>query len=217
MHTEILCRAVVALQFTVMLSACSRPADNPYSKIQDAPLVRASLHTVTVTSPEPALVDALQKQGFSLASLASNYPASVRVEALLWQVDESTAAIPYLLMAAGGTGPNVRVLLVPDVEPAAPPAAPVDPAVEQAFFRNVLGSDVPRWPGGAALPEGARVQVWTYFVNDVVAARRRFREAGIAVTFDPVDITTAYLGDHRVMGIQAPDGTVIELVQNAAQ
>jgi hypothetical protein len=31
-----------------------------------------------------------------------------------------------------------------------------------------------------------------------------------------VGITTAYLGDHRVMGIQAPDGTGIELVQNAA-
>ena len=61
------------------------------------------------------------------------------------------------------------------------------------------------------------MQAWTYFVNDVVAAKRRFREAGIAVTFDPVAITTAYLGDHRVMGIQAPDGTVIELVQNAAQ
>ena len=76
---------------------------------------------------------------------------------------------------------------------------------------------MPRLPGSARLPDGARVQVWTYFVNDVVAARRRFREAGIAVTFDPVAITTAYLGDHRVMGIQAPDGTVIELVQNVAQ
>ena len=119
-------------------------------------------------------------------------------------------------MAAGGTGPHVRVLLVPAAAPAAPPVTPVDPVVEQAFFRNVLGSDVPRLPGSAALPDGARVQVWTYFVNDVVAAKRRFREAGIPVTFDPVAITTAYLGDHRVMGIQAPDGTVIELVQNAA-
>jgi hypothetical protein len=30
------------------------------------------------------------------------------------------------------------------------------------------------------------------------------------VTFDPVAITTAYLGDHRTMGILAPDGAVIE-------
>ena len=217
MQTKNLCGVLATLQFTVMLSGCSPAADNPYSKIQDPPLVAASLHTVTVTSPEPALVEALQKQGFALASLASNYPASVRVEALLWKVPEDVAANPHLLMAGGGTGPNVRVLLVPDVAPAAPPAAPVDPAVEQAFFRNVLGSDVPRWPGSTGLPEGTRVQVWTYFIKDVVAARRRFREAGIAVTFDPVDITTAYLGDHRVMGIQAPDGTVIELVQNAAQ
>jgi hypothetical protein len=37
------------------------------------------------------------------------------------------------------------------------------------------------------------------------------------VSFDPVDITTAYLGDHRTMAILAPDGAVIELVQNHAQ
>jgi hypothetical protein len=209
--------ALAALQLALILSGCSRPADNPYSKIQDPPLVSASLHTVTVTSPDPSLVDALQKQGFTLASLASNYPASVRVEALLWKVSGDAAANPRLLMAAGGSGPHVRVLSVPAAASAAPPAKPVDPAIEQAFFRNGLGTDVPRLPDGAALPDGARVQVWTYFINDVLAARRRFREAGIPVTFDPVDITTAYLGDHRVMGIQAPDGTVIELVQNVAQ
>jgi hypothetical protein len=43
------------------------------------------------------------------------------------------------------------------------------------------------------------------------------RGAGIPVTFEPVAITTSYLGDHRTMAIQAPDNTVIELVQNAAQ
>jgi len=101
--------------------------------------------------------------------------------------------------------------------PVVAPAVDVDPDVEAAFFRNVLGVEVPRLPGSVKLQEGTRVQVWTYFVNDVVAATRRFREAGIAVTFNPVAITTAYLGDHRLMGIQAPDGAVIELVQNVAQ
>ncbi len=179
MQTKHLRSVLAALQLATVLSGCSRPADNPYSKIQDPPLVSASLHTVTVSSPDPTLVDALQKQGFARAALASNYPASVRVEALLWKVPEDAAANPQLLMAAGGKGPNVRVLSLRAAAPAAPPVTPVDPAVEQAFFRNVLGSDVPRLPGSAALPDGARVQVWTYFVNDVVAAKRRFREAGI--------------------------------------
>jgi hypothetical protein len=37
------------------------------------------------------------------------------------------------------------------------------------------------------------------------------------VIYDPVDIATAYLGDHKTMAIRAPDGTIIELVQIAAQ
>lgn len=211
MQTKSLLSALAALQFTVILCGCSRPADNPYSKIQDPPLVQATLHTATIVSTDAALVEALQKAGFTLAPFPSNYPASVRVEALLWRVPEEAVASPAVLMGPAGRGPNVRVLVSPTMSA----TLPVEPAVEEAFYRNVLGSDVPRWP--FKLQEGARVQVWTYFVNDVLAAKRRFREAGIPVTFDPVAITTAYLGDHRVMGIQAPDGTVIELVQNVAQ
>jgi len=213
MQTKNLGRVLASLSLAAALLGCSPAADNPYAKIQDPPLVSASLHTVTATSPDAALVEALQKNGYTLAPLASNYPASVPVEALLWKVPEQVAARPALLMAPAGKGPNVRVLITP----ASDGTPPVEADLEKAFFRNVLGSDVPRWPGSTTLPPGARVQVWTYFVPDVIVAKRRLRAAGIPVTFDPVAITTAYLGDHRTMGILAPDGAIIELVQNAAQ
>jgi len=213
MQTKNLCRVLASILFAAMLQGCSPAADNPWSKIQDPPLVSAALHTVTVTSPDAVLVEALQKEGFTLTPFSSNYPASVPVEALLWKVPEQAAASPAVLMAPAGKSPNVRVL----VTPAAAAVTAVDPDVEKTFFRNVLGSEVPRWPGSVPLPPGARVQVWTYFVTDVVAASRRLRAAGIPVAFDPVAITTAYLGDHRTMGILAPDGAIIELVQNAAQ
>jgi len=206
-------RALASISFAAFLLGCSPGVNNPYSKIQDPPLVSASLHTVTVVSPDAAPIETLQQEGFTLAPFPSNYPASVPVEALLWKVPAAAAANPAVLMAVAGKGANVRVL----VTPATAAVTAVDPDVEKAFFRNVLGSEVPRWPGSTPLPTGARVQVWTYFVADVVAAKRRLHAAGIPVTFDPVAITTAYLGDHRTMGILAPDGAVIELVQNAAK
>jgi len=213
MQTKILCRLIAFFPLAVTLLGCSPAADNPYSKIPDPPVVSASLHTVTVVSPDAALADVLQKDGFAPAAFPSNYPASVKVEALLWKVPEEAVAGASVFMAPAGKGPNVRLL----VTSAPAPATPVDAEVEKAFYRNVLGSDVPRWPGSTALPPGARVHAWTYFISDVVAAKRRLRAAGIPVSFDPVDITTAFLGDHRTMGIVAPDGAVIELVQNSAQ
>ncbi|HET9475211.1 MAG TPA: hypothetical protein VFO82_15030 [Steroidobacteraceae bacterium] len=215
MQTKYLCGALATLQFTVMLAGCSQSADNPYSKVQDPPLVRATLHTATIASPDAALAKQLAAAGYSYTPLISNYPAAVRVEALLWKVPEDFAATSIVLMAGSAGGPNLRMLIMPAA--AVAPPVEVDAKVEEAFYRNVLGVDVPRLPDRVNLAGDARVQVWTYFVDDVVAASRRFREAGIAVTFDPVAITTAYLGDHRVMGIQAPDGTVIELVQSATQ
>jgi hypothetical protein len=59
--------------------------------------------------------------------------------------------------------------------------------------------------------------VWTYLVPNVLAASKRLRESGIPVVYDPVKITTAYLGDHKTMAIRAPDGTIIELVETASQ
>jgi hypothetical protein len=76
---------------------------------------------------------------------------------------------------------------------------------------------VPRWPGSFGLPAGARVQVWTFLIDDVLVARRQLREAGIPIDFDAVAITTAYLGDHKLLGLKAPDGVILELVETAAR
>lgn len=212
MQTKTLCGVFAALLSTVMSLGCS-PVDNPYSKIEDPPLVRATLHTATIATPDAAIPKQLAAGGYLHTPLASNYPGAVRVESLLWKIPEEFAQSPVYLMAGRAGGPDLRVFVMPEV----PPPQSVDDGVEEAFFRNVLGVEVPHLPGEVSLRNGARVQVWTYFVDDVLVAQRRFREAGIPVNFAPVAITTAYLGDHRVMGIQAPDNTVIELVQNTFQ
>jgi hypothetical protein len=164
---------------------------------------------VTLVSDDPGLVERLRKDGYTPVPAGPNYPASISVEAALWNVPDPIAAQAALFMAPAGRGLDVRVL------PMAPQAlrAPVDAATEEAFFKNVLGTGVPQWP----LADHVGVQAWTYFVADVVAASKRLREAGITVVFEPVATTTAYLGDHRTMGIRAPDGTVIELAQSRAQ
>ena len=45
----------------------------------------------------------------------------------------------------------------------------------------------------------------------------RLRANDIPVVFDPVTITTAYLGNHKAMAIRAPDGTIVELVETVAK
>ena len=202
----------VALLVALVLCGCSRP-DNPYARIQDAPLVRATLHTATIVTPNPALPKELDAGGYLYTPLASNYPGAVSVQAQLWKVPEDFAHATVTLLAGRAGGPNLRVLTMP----ALPPPASVDEEIEAAFFRNVLGVEVPRLPEEVSLRNGARVQVWTYVVDDLLAAQQRLRQAGIPVTFAPVAITTTYLGDHRLMGIQAPDDTVIELVQSATR
>jgi hypothetical protein len=86
--------------------------------------------------------------------------------------------------------------------------------VEKSFFRNVLGSEAPDRSRLAALGE---VRVWTYRIDDLPAARDRLRASSIPIPFNAVAITSAYFGDQKLLGIRAPDGTVIELVQTAAQ
>lgn len=201
--------------FTVLLLAlagCSRPADNPYERIQGAPLVKATLHTVTVASPDATQAARLEAAGYAHAPLPSNYPLSAEAEAVMWQVPVPAAAAAAIFLAQPGKGPNVRLVVVPEVKP----LAMVDGKVLAAFYRNVLGTSVPQWPGSGTLQNGARVQAWTFLVDDVVAARQRFLEAAIPVTFTPVRITTAYLGDHSTLAIQAPDGAVVQLVQGAS-
>lgn len=205
-----LCR-VFAVSLLAALAGCSRSADNPYVRIQDAPLAKATLHTVTVASPDAAQAERLAAAGYTHTALPSNYPLSVEAEAALWQVPLSFAATSVIFMAQPGQGPDVRLIVMPEVKP----LVSVDEDVLAAFYRNVLGTGVPRWPGSSTLQNGARVQAWTFRVDDVLAARKRFLEAAIPVTFTPVRITTAYLGDHSTLAIQAPDGVIVQLVQGA--
>jgi hypothetical protein len=151
------------------------------------------------------------KLGFTRMPAAPNYPGAARVEAALWKVPEEVAAAPVVLIPAGGQGVNERYLITAPTPPAAPVADPQSGVVAD-FHRNVLGDGVlflsdidPR-----------RQHSLTYVVDDVVAAKKKLQEAGIPITFSPVAITTAYFGDHKLLGITAPDGVIIELVETAA-
>lgn len=207
MHTRI------AILLGLLLAAgCAPRADDAYARIENPPLVQGRLHTVTVAGAGAGFADELAALGYQPIGLSPNYPAAVRIEALAWDVSEEAAAAARYFQAPPGAGPNLRVL---DLAPSAQPA-PASPAValENTFFRNVLGVEVPAAP---RLENAGRVLAWTYLVDDVVAARKRLRTAGIPVTFDAVGITSAYFGDQSLMGIRAPDGTIVELVQTAAR
>lgn len=212
MPFTILCR-VFAVSLLVTLAGCQRATENPYARIQNAPLVKATLRTVTVVSPDAAQAARFDAAGYARATLPSNYPLSAEAEAALWQVPDSMAASAVIFMAQPGQGPDVRLIVMPDVKP----LGPVDEEILASFYGNVLGTRVPRWTGSSTLEYGARVQVWTFLVDDLLAARQRFLKAAIPVTFTPVRITTAYLGDHQTLAIQAPDGAIVQLVQGASR
>jgi hypothetical protein len=206
-------RFIGAACLTILLAACSGHANNPYSNFKDAPLLKARLNTVTVVSDDAGLAAALQQQGYTPMTFTTNYPGSIQVEALLWGVPEPVVSAAVVLKAPNEKEPNVRVLTMPLA--ARGPTA--DSAVETAFFRNVLGTDAPKWPRAGKLDDHVRVQAWTYFIDSVVGTSKKLRVNGIPVVFDPVAITSAYLGDHKTMAIRAPDGTVVQLVEAAAQ
>ena len=210
MQVHALRRAHVTLFGVALLAGCSGSA-NPYHALPGAPLVRGYLHTVTLVVDDVTLIDKLQHQGYRYLSFPSNYPDVARHEAALWEVPEQVAAHGTVFASPDGNGPNLRVLIMPTT-----PRAAVDADVEKDFFRNVLGADVPRWPAGA-LPAGARVQAWTYVIENVNQANDILKRAGIAVASAPIAFKSPYLGDHRTMGIRAPDGTVVELFQGSAR
>jgi len=212
MQTSSLCRVFVALLLPA-LASCGRTPDNPYKAIQNPPIVQAQLHTVTLVTDGAEVAEALQVKGYAAIAFSSNYPVSNSVESSLWSVPEPVAAGAAHFKAPDAAGVNVRVLRMA----LAANSRSADSAVEKAFFRNVLGADVPGVPAGLPLSDKIRVQVWTYLIPDILAANKRLRENGIPVVFDPVGITTAYFGDHKTMAIRAPDGTIVELVQTAAQ
>jgi hypothetical protein len=206
-------RRVLATLLLAALASCSGSSDNPYTAIVDAPLVQARLHTVTLVTDGPAVAEELQAKGFTLLQFASNYPASDAVQSVLWSVPELVAGSAAHFRAPDAADANVRVLKMA----LAASSRSANSAVNKAFFRNVLGSDVPRWPPGVERTDKVRVQVWTFLIPNVMAANKRLRAGGIPVVYDPVAITTAYLGDHKTMAIRSPDGTIVELVEAASQ
>lgn len=211
MQTFALRRPVAALLCVLVLGACSR-VDNPYQRIANPPVVQAGLRGVTLVGSDPASGDVLPGMGYQKVSFAANYPGAVRVHSLMWELPEPVVNDALEFRASGSKLPDVTLLV------AAPPAdsPAVDPALLASFYRNVLGSDVPRFPAKGDLPAGVRVHAWTFTVPDVLEANRKLREKSIAVIFSPVAITTPALGDHKVIAIRAPDGTLIELVETAA-
>jgi hypothetical protein len=159
------------------------------------------------------VTEELQVKGYQAAQFVSNYPASIAVEATLWGVPEQVVETASHYKALTPTGTDVRVLRLP----LAADGVAAQAGVDESFFRNVLGSDVPPWPADVVRNAHVRVHAWSFLVPDVRAASKVMRENGIPVVFDPVAITTPYLGDHKTMAIRAPDGTLVELVETAAQ
>lgn len=212
MQTSFIGRVLTVL-LVAGLASCTPASDNPYETIQNAPLVQATLHTVTLVTDGPTLAEELQAKGFTPIQFASNFPGSASVESSLWSVPVPVVASAAHFKAPDSSVANVRVLRMA----LAAGSRSADSEVNDAFFANVLGTEVPRWPAGIQPSDKVRVQVWTFLIADVVAANKRLRESGIPVIYDPARITTAYLGDHKTMAIRAPDGTIVELVEAAAQ
>ena len=206
------CRALPVLLLALAVSACGT-ADNPYAKFADPPLVQAKLHTVTLASDTGAIAEQVRQEGFTAVTLPPNYPQADSVEAQIWGVPEPVATRALHFTAATPDRPNIRVLVLP----LAAKGRTAADDINEAFFRNVLGADVPRWPLASAQPQDVRIQAWTYVVPNIVEASKRLRGNGIPVIYDPVGITTSYMGDYKTLAIRSPDGTVVQLAETAAQ
>jgi hypothetical protein len=213
MQTSNFRRVLAGVLLTCLLFGCAGSTDDQYASLKDVPLAPARLHAVTVVTDDAALSQLLAKKGYTAMTFTSNYPASDRIEASLWSVPEPVVARAAHLKGPAAGSPDLRVLVME----LAAKGREAEAATNRAFFRNVLGSDVPELPQGIEATESVRVKVWTYLIPNVVEANKRLRANNIPVVFDPVSITTAYLGDHKAMAIRAPDGTIVELVETMAR
>ena len=213
MQTPNFRRVLAGVLLTCLLFGCAGSTDDQYASLKDVPLAPARLHAVTVVTDDATLSQLLAKKGYTAMTFTSNYPASDRIEASLWSVPEPVVARAAHLKGPAADSPDLRVLVME----LAAKGREAEAATNRAFFRNVLGSDVPQLPQGIEATESVRVKVWTYLIPDVVEANKRLRANNIPVVFDPVSITTAYLGDHKAMAIRAPDGTIVELVETLAR
>jgi hypothetical protein len=208
-----LVRASWALSL-VLLAGCGA-SDHPYAALHDPPLVTAQLHAVTLVADSPAAADHILASGYVETPLAPNYQQANAVEGSIWGVPAAVAGQVRHFKPARAGPPDLQLLIMP----LAARGRTAEPATDRLFFRNVLGADVPQWPlqGADGKPDDhLRVQAWVYRVASILEANRRLRENGIPVIFDPVSITTAYLGDYKTLAIRAPDGTVVQLVETAA-
>jgi len=213
MQTPNFRRVLAGVLLTCLLFGCAGSTDDQYASLKDVPLAPARLHAVTVVTDDATLSQLLAKKGYTAMTFTSNYPASDRIEASLWSVPEPVVARAAHLKGPAADSPDLRVLVME----LAAKGREAEAATNRAFFRNVLGSDVPELPQGIEATESVRVKVWTYLIPNVVEANKRLRANNIPVVFDPVSITTAYLGDHKAMAIRAPDGTIVELVETMAR
>jgi len=213
MQTSNFRRVLAGVLLTCLLFGCAGSTDDQYASLKDVPLAPARLHAVTVVTDDATLSQLLAKKGYTAMTFTSNYPASDRIEASLWSVPEPVVARAAHLKGPAADSPDLRVLVME----LAAKGREAEAATNRAFFRNVLGSDVPELPQGIEATESVRVKVWTYLIPNVVEANKRLRANNIPVVFDPVSITTAYLGDHKAMAIRAPDGTIVELVETMAR
>jgi len=213
MQTPNFRHVLAGVLLTCLLFGCTGSTDDQYASLKDVPLAPARLHAVTVVTDDATLSQLLAKKGYTAMTFTSNYPASDRVEASLWSVPEPVVARAAHLKGPAADSPDLRVLVME----LAAKGREAEAATNRAFFRNVLGSDVPELPQGIEATESVRVKVWTYLIPNVVEANKRLRANNIPVVFDPVSITTAYLGDHKAMAIRAPDGTIVELVETMAR
>ncbi len=214
MRTRNFCRAWWGLSLVLALAGCGSSesaADNPYAHLKDPPLVQAKLYAVNLVSDTDAIAVEVVNSGRTEAKLAPNYQQADAVEASIWGVAEPVASqVRHFKAPPGGT--DIRLLQMP----LAAKGRSSEPAVDKAFFRNVLGTDIPVWPLKTAQPANVRILVWTYQVPDILAAAKRLRESGIPVIYNPVSITTSYLGTYKTLAIRAPDGTVVQLIEVTA-
>jgi catechol 2,3-dioxygenase-like lactoylglutathione lyase family enzyme len=82
-------------------------------------------------------------------------------------------------------------------------------------YKNQLPIDPTAGPEGAAprIPNRG-IAAWTFRCRDVPEVYRRLQAAGYVVVQKPVEINSAYFGNRLTMTALAPNGTLVELIQD---